>query len=626
MDGVARTIVGVMPPAFGFPSGTDLWLPLDADPLRNAGPSLFYTVVARLRDGVSPTQAQSELEALAASAHWRVGRVTATPAVRVLPLKYTIVGDSRYPLMLLTGAVLLVLLIACTNVANLLLMRAATRQPEIGLRRVLGAAAPRLVRQLLTESLVLALAGGVLGVGVAELGVRGLLALAPAGTIPRGQEVGMDPTVLGFALAMSLVTGVAFGLAPAIRAGRRELRDAIGAVSRTHTRRRGLARGALVVSEIALAVVLLTGAGLLVRSFQQIRRIDVGFDPNHALSISVDLPENPYDGVESALAFHRHVLDGLASIPGVEESGAANFGPFGSSSMLSTRITSEEEPDRRIGVQLMLASSDYFKAMGLPLLAGRGFTADDQAGAPNVVVVSRSMAERLWPGEEAVGRRLSEGKQTWRVVGVAEDAVLGAPTRERGPVMYRPLAHAGRARELSQMSYIVRTEMVARAVAPAMRAVVREADPNLPASPVTSMDQRILASLGDRLFGTRVLGVFAVLSMLLAAVGVYGVISHTVTERRRELGIRMALGASADQVARLTLRDVLKLVVSGLVLGGVVAAATTRLIASALYEVPPRDPVTFVGVALLLGGAAIAAALVPVRRAARVDPVEVLGE
>lgn len=265
--------------------------------------------------------------------------------------------------------------------------------------------------------------------------------------------------------------------------------------------------------------------------------------------------------------------------------------------------------------------------MGIPLRSGRGFTLDDDPDAPGVIVVSRSMAERLWPGKDAVGQRLSARKDEFlTVVGVAEDAVRHEVTEERSSLMYVPLAQASYARQLSHMSYVVRTERSARTIAPAMRAVVREADPNLPVGSVSSMDELVLASLGDRLFQTRVLGLFAVLSMLLAAVGVYGVISHTVTERRRELGIRMALGARADQVASLTLRDVLKLVVPGLLLGGVVAAVTSSLIASALYDVTPRDPVTFAGVALLLGGAAIVAALIPVRRATRVDPMEVLGE
>ena len=465
LDGIPRTIVGVMPPSFDFPDRTDLWLPFEAHPMRAEGLTFAGPVVARLAENTTVEQASAELRALAVSAEWRIGRSGNVPLIRMLPLKTAVVGDSRYPLLLFTGAVALVLLISCTNVANLLLMRATTREQEIGLRNVLGAGRSRLVRQLLTESVTLAVLGGALGIVVAAVGTRTLLALAPPGTIPRGQELGMDLTVLGFTLAVSLVTGIAFGLAPAVRATRRELRAAIGGASRTHSRRGGLARNGLVVAELALAVILLMGAGLLVRSFQSIRAIDLGFEPSNTLSFFVDLPEDDYSDRASALALHDRVLDGLARIPGVEYAGAANFEPFGSLSM-STIVRAQDDPDAPHGAGWVVASPGYFRAMGISMVFGRGFTPQDDASAAGVVIVSRSMAQQLWPDRNPVGERLSESPDEWMtVVGVSEDLVGYDDPAERGALMYLPLAQMVDARQLRHMRYVVRTPGSPREVA-----------------------------------------------------------------------------------------------------------------------------------------------------------------
>ena len=623
LDGIPRTVVGVMPPGFDFPDRADLWLPLEANPLRTEGRSYSNPVVARLEENTTVDQARDELSALAAASEWRWGPGDAALIARVSPLKDVVVGDSRRPLLIFTVAVALVLLISCTNVANLLLMRAEKREQEIGLRRVLGAGRPRLVRQLLTESVMVAFVGGALGIVIAAFGVQALPALAPPGTIPRGQELGIDGTVLAFTLAVSALTGIGFGLAPAFKATRRPLRDTIAQAARTHTHRRGFARGALVVAEVGLAVVLLTGAGLLLRSFQQIRAIDLGFQPENTLTFYIDLPEDSYAGLESAAALHGRVLDGLARIPGVEEAGAVNFEPFGPLNM-SAQI-SLEGTEERFPTGWMVASPGYFPAMGIPLLSGRAFTAHDDASGTGVVIISRSMAEQLWPNSDPIGRQLSHERDEWlTVVGVVNDVVRDNVIASRAPLMYRPLQQMDHVSRLNHMSYVVRTSAGVRAVAPAMRAVLREADPNLPVGTISSMDEIVLASLGDRLFQTRVLGVFALLAMLLAAVGVYGVTAYSVSERTREVGIRMALGARADQVARMTLGQVLKLVVPGLLVGTAAAMVTSRFIAASLYEVAPGDPVTFVGVALLLGAVAIAAAIVPTRRATRINPVEVL--
>ena len=619
LDGVTRTIVGVMPPGFNFPNRADLWLPLATNPLLVEG--LSFSVVARLGENMAVDQAAAELSALAVASDWR--RERSEVSTRIVPLKDVVVGESRYPLMIFTGAVGLVLLISCTNVANLLLMRAGKREGEIGLRRVLGAGRPRLVRQLLTESVMVALLGGALGILVAQFGVQGLLALAPPDTIPRGQELGIDRVVLAFTLVVSTVTGIGFGLAPAFKATRRELRDTVTEGTRTHSPRRGIAQNALVVAEIGLAVVLLTGAGLLLRSFQQIRAIDLGFEPDNTFTFFVDLPEHTYADVGPMQALHRRVLDGLKRIPGVEAAGAANLEAFGPI-FQSTSVRVEGEPEKNFPAGWMIASPGYFPAMGIPVLSGRGFSAQDDASASGVVVISKAMAEELWPDRDPIGARLSKGDSWLTVVGVVEDMVRGDVTENRGPLMYVPLEQIDRADYLGHMSYVVRTAASAGVIAPAMREVLRDADPNLPPGTISTMDEIVLASMGDRLFQTRILGIFAVLALLLAAVGVYGVTAYSVSERTQELGIRMALGARADQVVRMTLGGVLRLVVPGLLLGSAAALAATRLIAASLYEITPGDPATFIGVALLLGGVALVAALVPVRRATRINTFEVL--
>jgi len=625
LDGVPRTVVGVMPPGFDFPERADLWLPLEANPFLAEGRSFTNPVVARLGENITADQASAELSAMAATSEWRLGRSDAPLNARVIPLKDVVVGESRYPLLIFTGAVALVLLISCTNVANLLLMRAATREQEIGLRRVLGAGRPRIVRQLLTESVLLALLGGAVGILLAAVGVQALLALAPSATIPRGQELGIDLAVLAFTVAVSTVTGVGFGLAPAFKATGRELRDTIAEGSRTLSRRRGLARGALVVSEVGLAVVLLTGAGLLLRSFQQIRAIDLGFRPENTLTFDVDLPEYSYASLESVAALHRRVLDGLELIPGVEATGAANFEPFGPLNM-STRVNLEDGTEEHFGVGWMVASPGYFPAMGIPVLSGRGFTAQDDGSALKVTVISRSMADQLWPNGAPIGKRLfSRSRNEWlTVVGVAEDVVRNDVTANRGPLMYLPLAQIDNVSQFGHMSYVVRTAASRRAVAPAIRAVLRGADPNLPAGSISTMDEVVLASIGDRIFQTLILSVFAILALLLAAVGIYGVTAYSVTERAREIGIRIAVGARPEQVARMTLGRVMALVVPGFLLGSSAGLAATRLITASLYEIAPGDLVTFVGVALLLGGVSVAAALVPTTRAACVDPMTAL--
>ncbi len=638
LDGVSRTITGVMPPRFDFPERADVWLPLALEAwLGGSDGSLLIPTLARLDEGVSMELATAELSAIAAelpglaAGRAEPGSSAAAPSVRVFPLRELVVGGGRYPLLIFTGAVLLVLLIACSNVANLLLIRARTREQEIGLRKALGARNGRLVRQLLTESTLLALLGGTFGVLVAAVGVQALLALAPPGTIPRGQEVGLDLTALTFTLAISALAGIGFGLAPAYRASRRELRDTIADGARTLSPRRRLGQGVLVVSEVGLAVVLLTGAGLLVRSFQQIRAVDLGFQPDNTVTFYVDLPEYSYPSPETMADLYRQVLAGLRQIPGVEAAGASNFEPFIDFFSATTRVTGEDGTEGGSQGGMTIASAGYFRSMGIPLLSGRAFAAQDDGSAQRVAIINRSHAERLWPGRDPVGRRVGRGRNPgnddWMtVVGVVEDMVHNSVTETKTPRLYLPFQQLdGPLLVLfGHMSFVIRTNRSVRNIAPAIRAVLADADPNLPVQSLSTMDDVVLATIGDRLFQTRILGAFAVLALLLAAVGIYGVTAYSVNEQRHEFAVRMALGARAGQVANMTLVRVLKLVVPGLLLGFAASLAATRLIVATLYEVTPTDPTTLVGVALLLGGVAIAAALVPTRRATRIDPVDVL--
>jgi putative ABC transport system permease protein len=626
IDGVPRTIVGVMPESFDIPVRTDLFLPLEANPLLDGGPALWGSVVARLGEGASPTRLRSELEELAVAADWRVSG-SERPAVRVIPLEDALVGDSGYPLMIFSGAVGFVLLICIANVANLLLMRAKTREAEIGLRKVMGADPPRLVRQLLTESLILAVAGGALGTAIAAIGFQTLLRLAPPEALPSGQELGVDLVALGFALVVSVGTGIAFGFAPALKLGRRDLRTTLSGASGTHTKARGLGRDLLVVSEVGLALVLVAGAVLLARSFHEIRSIDPGFDPSNAMSYSVALPERSYTQIEPTLALHESVLDGLASIPGVQDVGAVNLNaPF--RLFLTTRVRPEDQPERGdVQTELSAASPGYFSAMGIAVTSGRSFTEEDDASAPPVTVVSRALAELLWPGSDPLGRRIALGRgRTVTVVGVSEDVMRYGTTVQASATMFQPLAQVQDVGQLRQMNYVVRSTEPSSSLTQQMREVMRRADPNMPAGQFASLDQLAADAIGDRLFQARLLLTFAVLAVLLAGIGVYGVMAYSVNERTREMGIRMALGGRPVDLIGSTISRVGKLVLAGILVGTLGAYGMGHALSAWLYSVSPGDPVTLVASVLILGGVALVAAVGPIRRAVRVSPAEVLAE
>jgi predicted permease len=635
LDGVRHTVVGVMPRGFAYPADAQLWRPLEVRIQPNR--SQLLAVIGRLRDGATREQALAELTAIGV-ARPKPSRAFNAPSTeqrdsliaRVTPLKEIVVGNATRSLLVFAGAVALVLLIACANVANLLLMRATSRHREMAVRAALGAGRRRLVRQLITESVLLWVASGTAGIGVALLGVRALLALAPAGRIPRQGEIGVDATALAFSLAVSLVTGILFGLAPAVRATRSDVRDALAASARTMSGRDGRLRGALVVAEIGLALVLLAGAGLMARSFIRLRHVELGFRPTGLATMTVDLPDASYRSAESMRAFHGRVLERLRAIPGAASAAAVNFIPLGGTIVRGDfKLDGGRRPPSGYLVTKPAVTPGYFRTMGIALLSGREFSAQDVASAPGVVIVSKSVADRLWPGATAIGQRLSmedePGPGDWlTVVGVVDDVGQTSNNGHRDPALYQPVAQLSHPFFLSHMSFVVRATGEPAPLVPAMRQAMREVDPNQPMGSIGTMDAAIAATVAEPLFQARLIGVFSVFALLLAGIGIYGVVAYSVAERTHEIGIRVALGAARGDVTRLVLRRIVVLVVPGVALGVAGALAATRVLASLLFEVKPNDPLTFVGVAVLLAAVAVVAGLVPARRASRVDPLVAL--
>ena len=627
LDGIPRTVIGIMPRGFTFPAGSQLWTPLALrlDP----GNSFMFPVVGRLRAGATPAQAKSELETIARAMPQDPRAAGQTPAAAVIPLKETVTGKVRTSLLVFGGAVLFVLLIACANVANLQLIRTATRRHEMAVRVALGANRGRIARQLLTESVLIALLGGAAGILVAFVGVPALLALAPAGRIPRIDEVDVNGWVLGFTLAVSLVTGVLFGVVPAQSGARREPSEALGQGTRLVGGPHRRLRAALVAAEIALALVLLTGAGLMIKSFILMRSLDTGYDARRVVTMAVDLPSIAYSNATRIQAFHSALLERLARIPGVDAVGAVSYRPMGDMGIMGDFQVEGPSPlPHGYSVDKPTVSPGYFKALGIRVLAGRDFTAADRAGAPGVVVISESVARRVWPGQEAVGKRISmldrPGPNDWlTVIGVVADVVQDARL-SRHSTLYLPYLQTTLPFFINHMTFVVRQGPSSGSVAPAMRAALRDVDPAVPAQALQTMDASMLATIAEPVFQMRLLASFALLALLLAALGTYGVLAYDVSERTRETGLRMALGAARTDVLRLIPADAALLFAVCGAIGVVGAVALTRLLRTLLFEVAPIDPATFVVAPVVLGIVALLAAAIPARRATRVDPMVAL--
>jgi predicted permease len=630
VDGIKRSVIGVMPAGFAFPGTAKLWLPLtmEADPRKY----FFAFAFGRLRPSVSQRQAQAEWEALVpqlphAPEDQRNGWIA-----EVVPLQDLLVRQIRKSLLIFMGAVALVLLIACANVANLLLMKGSLRRQEMAVRTVLGAPRSRLIRQLLTESAMLSLGGAIAGLLSASFGVRALLALAPTGKIPRVAEIHLDARVIGFALGLGAVTGILFGLLPAVQATRRELRNFLSQAGRAVTGRSEGLRSVLVISEIALTLVLLTGAGLLLKSFLRMRAVDPGFRAENVLTMTVDLPESLYNTSASIQAFHARTLEKLSSLPGVMAAGAVNWLPLNGVVMWGLFHLHDGRPTPRgYMVDKPAVSPDYFRAMGIPLLSGRAFSDQDSSTAPRVAIISRSVARTFWPGGDALGQRITledhprPGAEDWlTIIGVVDDVRQASLTEKAHPAIYQPYTQVKKAEFLGRMTFAIRTAAQPASMATAMRGVLRKVDRNQPVQSITAMTDLVATTTAEPQFQTRLIAIFAMLALLLAAIGVYGVLACAVAERTREIGIRMALGAEKSDITRMVLRRSLLLATAGVALGVAGDLAVTRVLAKFLFEVKPTDLPTFLVVAALLVAVALLSGLLPARRATRVDPMVAL--
>lgn len=628
LDGNSRRVIGIMPSGFNFPYAAELWLPLAVE--GDGHNSYFRPVVGRLRPGASQAQAFAELEAFVQHLPRGRGESPNEMIAEILPLKDLLVGNIRNSLLIFMGAVAFVLLIACANVANLLLMRGASRRQEIAVRAALGARRRRLIRQLLTESTLVSLGGGAAGMLLAFWGVPALLALAPEGRIPRVEEIHIDGLVLAFTLGVAVFTGILFGLPPAFQATGSDLRDFLNQSGRAFTVGRERLRGALVVVEVALALVLLAGAGLMLKSFSRMRAVDPGFHPQNILTMTVDLPDSVYRTVPVLQAFHHAMLAKLSNLPGVSGAAAVNWLPM---RPMLVRGNFHVEDGRKMPPRYLVdkpaVSTGYFQAMGIRLLNGRVFEERDNAAAPGVAIISQAVARALWPGEDPLGRRITledhPDPQDWlTIVGIVEDIRQQGLTKKADPSIYQPYAQVRRPFFLSHMAFVVRTASDPKTVAAAMPGVLHEVDRNQPAQAIASMTDVIAAGSAEPRFQARLISIFSVLALLLAAIGIYGVLAYSVAERTREIGIRMALGAEKTEITRMVLKRSLLLVSLGLGLGIAGAAAVTRVLAKLLFDVKPTDPATFAMVAVLLAAVALLAGLLPARRAARVDPLVAL--
>ena len=576
IDGVPRTVVGVMPPGFTFPNASELWTPLA---LRlEPGLASIFPVIGRLAADVTPPEARAELEALALSMRTDARATGPAPVAQMIPLKDAVIGKGRTPLLLLAGAVAFVLLIACANVANLLLIRSATRRHEMAVRVALGASRSRIARQLLTESVMLALLGGAAGILVAFAGVRVLLALAPPDRIPRIHEVQLNGWVLAVTLAVSVITGILFGLVPARSGARREPQEALGHGARLVGGAHQRLRSVLVTGEIALALILLTGAGLMIKSFVRMRTLDTGFDASGVVTMAVDLSSNAYPDAARQQAFHAALLERLARIPGTSAVGAVSFRPMSEVGMMGSFAVEGDTPlPQGYFVDKPTVSPGYFRALGIRMIAGRDFTPADRAGAPGVVVVSETVARRLWPSGDAVGKRISmqqrPGPQDWlTVIGVVGDVVQDGKLSRHSSV-YLPYLQTTTRGFLTPMTFVVRQAPGVSNVMTAMRAALREVDAGVPAQALQTMDRSMMETIAEPVFQMRVLATFALLALLLAVLGMYGVLAYDVTARTREIGLRMALGATPGSVLRMVLGRTVVLALLG---GGIGIAGRWR--------------------------------------------------
>jgi putative ABC transport system permease protein len=631
-DGTPRTVVGVMPPEYNFPPGGEMLAPLALTPQqKQSRRNHTYLAVARLKPGVSIEQARADLDAIAGRLERQYPQTNAGWGVAIFPLLDHTVRQYGQALLVLMGAVGFVLLIACANLANLTLARATGREKEMAIRAALGARRHRIIRQLLTESVVLAIIGGAAGTLLALWGVEALKSAMPGEVvrfIPGWVKVGIDAQSLVFTLGLSLLTGLAFGLAPALAASRPDLNATLkeGGKSPAGFHRRGL-RSALVIAEIAISLALLVGAGLMVKSFLRLINTDPGFNPENVLTMELLLPRAGYAEEAQRAVFFHQLLERVEALPGVEMAGVVSHLPLGGSNASAGFLIEgrpEPPPGQGNDGRYRVCSPRYFEALGIRLLRGRAFTEQDREGAAPVVIVNETLARQHWPNEDAVGHRIrftgDPAQNPWMmIVGVVRD-VKHTLDGEVKPEYYLP--HAQDA--WRSMSLVVRAKREPMALAPAIRNQVLALDKDQPVFLIRTMEQVRAQSVLAPRFAAVALGLFAALALILAMVGIYGVMSYAIAARTHELGIRLALGARPLDVLMLALKQGLTLTLAGVAIGLAAAFAMTRLMSELLFEVSATDPLTFAGTALLLTLVALLACWIPARRATKVDPMEAL--
>ncbi len=627
LDGESYTVVGVAPPRFDMPSHRDLWLPLAVDPAKADRGAHTFLVAGRLRPGVSLQGATTEMVGIAGRLARQFPATNEGWTVRLIGLRENMVQLIRPALLVLVAAVAAVLLIACLNVANLLLVRMASRERELALRTALGASRGRLVRQVLTESVLLSLGGGLLGLLLAVWGVHALVALG-GNKIPRADSIAVDWKALAFTLGVAVGTGLLFGLIPALQSSGGHLHASLkeGGRAVAGGARGRLARQALVLSEVAVALVLLVAAGLLIKSFSRLHSLDPGFRSQGVLTVALAPAELRYHEPKRQIAFYRALLARVAQLPGVDQAGTAYPLPLSSDRMILNFAAGDRpfpRPQDAPAANVRFVSPGFFRTLGVRLLKGRVFDDHDTDATTPVAVINRTLADKLWPGGDALNKRLTlddphDKDVRWMtVVGVVGDVRHLSLDRDPGDEIYTAQLQSPQLNS----TLVVHTAGDPRTLATPIRRVVQDLDHDLPVDQAQTMDEVVAASLASNRFNTVLLGLFAGLALVLAAVGVYGVVSYTVDQRTHEIGIRMALGAHRDDVLGLVLRQGMILVLIGLGLGLAVAFAATRQLASLVYGVSTNDPWTFAIVALVLAAVALAANFLPARRATRIDPL-----
>ncbi len=622
LNGAPVTVVGIMPPNFTFPGQSEFWRPLALNSANATRGAHFLGVIARLKPGVTVERAAVEMKTIAERLAVQYPESSANESAEVIGLHANMVEHIRPALLAIFAAVGALILIACANVANLLLVRASIRSKEIAIRTALGAGRLRLILQLLAESVVLALAAGVAGVFSAYWAIRPIQTLGTA-IIPRADSIAIDGTVLVFALIVSIATGILFGLAPAWQASRATISSVLKEGGRTSTAAGGRwIRSGLLVAEVAMSLVLLVGAALLLRSFERLIHVDPGFRPEQVLAFRVALPNNAYPQDHHKIAFFSRLMERLETLPGVSGAGMIQSVPMRGDYVLSFTIEGRPHvgPNQEPSANHRVISPDYFKAMGIPLLRGRSFTLEDREKSPMVAIVDQKFVDRYFPDQDPMGKGLDIGNGTdgfYKIVGVVGSVLHDSLDGKPSPTMYIPYAQDA----FSSMWVVVRAKGEPTQLSAAARQAVRDIDSTLPAFAMTPLADVVSESIAQRRFSMLLIGVFGAIALVLAAVGLYGVVSYSVSQRTQEIGLRMAIGADRRDVLRLIVGGGMKLAVIGVVIGVAGALALSKVIATMLFELTPMDLVSYSGTVMVLLAVAMVACYVPARRAMRVDPI-----